>query len=134
MNVTIDMDQELSKRIVAQTRNGQHYIFSLNRLKHLTGMEQLTSLTVMTGPGDETRYNLPTDFLPMARLLLQKANIGECPVGVRFHFQSSDLKERVVSLILPEEEMVDLNFANLSCGIPQIYLSLVKVKDVIAWY
>jgi hypothetical protein len=98
MNVTIDMDQELSKRIVAQTRNGQGYIFSLKRLKLLCGSEQLTSLTVYDTMGDCSKWNIPADLRELRRELYGSNQVPYRLGGVTLTFLSGDLKERIIYL------------------------------------
>jgi len=110
MNVTIDMDQELSKRTVAQTRNGQHYIFSLKRLKRLTGLEQLTSLRLshMTS-GDISSWGTTTSELRDLEYMLHGMHLKLLKLGeVMLTFQSSDLKERRIHLVPNRGEFVNL--------------------------
>jgi hypothetical protein len=109
MNVSIDMDQELSKRIVVQIRNGQHYSFSLKRLKLLTGTEQLTSLTVFDSVGDCTQWSIPADLKDLRKELYGSFQSPYRLCGVVFRFQAEDLKERLVYLYPPHGEHVKLH-------------------------
>jgi hypothetical protein len=108
MNVTIDMDQELSKRVVAQTRNGQGYLFSLKRLKRPIGTERLTSMTVYGILGESQEFFLPYDQVKLYHHTSTWRGFIRLG-GVSLTYHSDDLKDRVVHVHPPLGQHVMLS-------------------------
>jgi hypothetical protein len=125
MNVTIDMDQELSKRVVAQTRNGQGYLFSLKRLKRPIGTERLISMTVYEMLGDSQVFTIPTDYMELYHHVTTWRGFIRLG-GISLTYRSDDLKDRVVHVHPPLGQHV-----MLSCGwdSSNLYLRLMAGND-----
>jgi hypothetical protein len=89
-------------------------------------MEQLTSLTVYDALGDCSTWTIPDDLRELRKELYGSRQNPYGLAGVVFHFQSGDLKDRLVYLTPELGELVKLH---LELSRTEVYFCLTVGVD-----